>query len=397
MSQITLNVLEAERVIHLRVHGSIGDAVVAALAADPATIDELDVALGRCRKKPAGHFFRDWNEGLCDQPWDAGRMYVDLAARLVACESSYSQPAVHGTIDWHDGSSVTEIRLKYDLAPDWRITDDVDSFRAESSTRRRQRRAPSLDERLVLYERLPEYVASQLHQRRDQLPTLDRDGSYQLVKQLHADWLLTPREDLRGASPRAVMLDRRHDHINTDIRNQERFWSYLRCAPPAIPRQSRAYRFGGFGTHEIVLYYDLARHLFFHCLERLAGRRCGDLSSEIEHLQMERQEWLHAPAEDLDRRTPIQIVDQERMRLPWVLHGEEAICDPDCPLCRMLADESFGPTFCNLDGCNMDWDFAFSLHATRQQWELEELDFQQYMRAADAKSPSLPSHPPQDG
>jgi len=38
MSEIMLNILDGERAVHSRVHGSEGDRIVAALAADPETI-----------------------------------------------------------------------------------------------------------------------------------------------------------------------------------------------------------------------------------------------------------------------------------------------------------------------------------------------------------------------
>lgn len=45
MSEIKLNLLDSHASIIATVHGSIGDALVAALSADPETLDELEMAL----------------------------------------------------------------------------------------------------------------------------------------------------------------------------------------------------------------------------------------------------------------------------------------------------------------------------------------------------------------
>jgi len=64
--------------------------------------------------------------------------------------------------------------------------------------------------------------------------------------------------------------------------------------------------------------------------------------------------------------------------------GNEAVIDPDCPLCQMLAEDSdFGPIFWNLDGCNMDDDYPFSLHPTREAWEEAEREFEAWNRERD--------------
>ena len=39
--------------------------------------------------------------------------------------------------------------------------------------------------------------------------------------------------------------------------------------PPPLSHESAAFRFGGFGTHENVVYYDLVRHLVWECWERV--------------------------------------------------------------------------------------------------------------------------------
>jgi hypothetical protein len=159
-----------------------------------------------------------------------------------------------------------------------------------------------------------------------------------------------------------------------------------RC-PPGLDPASTAYRFGGFGTHEIVMYYELVRHLHWSCFARLqdlvaanSPLRLNDfLPSEVPRLSRLRDEWLDTPDPESHRRTPRELIDHERRRLPEGFSGRDAMIDHDCPLCEMMA-EMPGPMFMNLDGCNMDRDFAFSFHRTREEWEEEERESEEFNR-----------------
>ena len=91
---------------------------------------------------------------------------------------------------------------------------------------------------------------------------------YDTIKQIHADWLLTPREDLGGACPREVALER-HGHLTWDLQDRCEAWSLTDECPRGLAESSDAFRFGGFGTHELVKYYDLVRELLWSCWDRL--------------------------------------------------------------------------------------------------------------------------------
>ena len=47
MSELKLNLIDAERTLHGTIHGAIADAAIAALSAEPETIPELVAALAR--------------------------------------------------------------------------------------------------------------------------------------------------------------------------------------------------------------------------------------------------------------------------------------------------------------------------------------------------------------
>jgi len=150
-------------------------------------------------------------------------------------------------------------------------------------------------------------------------------------------------------------------------------------APPPISKDSAAYRNAGFGTHEIVLYYDLVRELLYECWDRVVFAKLplsdDSLEAEVRSLETHRDEWLESlEVEDLRGRTPASVVERERRRIPEVMSGREAMVDHDCPMCQMMADDPT-PMFWNLDGCNMDEGFAFSFHRTMAEWEDEEREY----------------------
>jgi hypothetical protein len=100
MSEVKLNLVDARQTLVGTVHGSIADACVAALSAEPETIAELEAALARYVRsinqfKVFGSF-RPRAE-IDIEPWDAGVVVIDLLARIVAAESSYSQPQPEDT------------------------------------------------------------------------------------------------------------------------------------------------------------------------------------------------------------------------------------------------------------------------------------------------------------
>ncbi len=87
-------------------------------------------------------------------------------------------------------------------------------------------------------------------------------------------WLLTPREDLRGKTPRDVLLAKRR-FVDGDVQDQGETWSLLGRCPPGLPTRSHAYRYGGFGTHEIILYHELVAVLLREIERRVGAASAG--------------------------------------------------------------------------------------------------------------------------
>jgi hypothetical protein len=369
MSELKINILDAGRAINGTLHGSLADSILAGLAAEPETIEELEDAMARfARPAPNARHLAGFVDGVSNEPWDAGIVFVDLAARVFAAESSYSILMPEGEAQYHNGRELTDVWLPYKVPGDWLLFESVAEYRAVAGQRRAERAAvPPLDSRQVLYGAVAEYIATECRAARE-------SNKEDPVAEIHAKWLMTPRDDLRGLPPREILLMKRED-VDYDMQLRETQWSRLKEPPPCLKKESHAYRFAGFGTHEIVVYYELVRMLIMDCWERMSKARDISIPGEIERLDQVKEGWMDTPNPDYGGKTPRCLIEFERIRLPWVSSEEDSPYDDDCPLCQELADEKFGPGFWHLDGCNMDTDFAFSFCRTREEWEEENSGF----------------------
>ncbi len=412
MSQITMTIIDPKRAIHSQPHGSFLDEVVAALSADPETIEELEAAMERFVQYGGDGPFAGWASGIDDQPYDAGVCIVDLGARLVVADSTYSVPMRAGELQYRPEGGREEDTpwIAFHLADDWGLRFDTVDWDAEADARREKRLASgTFDFRKVLYDEVCPFIVEQCFAARGELsdsgessdpggwtppsgwtftelPERVADDGLPLaehaIAEIHARWLMTPRDDLRGQTPRDVLLAGR-DHIDRDLWSRCNQWSAFRACPPPLSRESAAFRFGPCGTHENVMYYEMVRDLIRTCWRSVVESAEGDgktsasggvsRDDEIARLREVQQEWLETPDfDDLGPHPPLKVIELERMRIPMVDSGDEAMVDPDCPLCQMMADESkFGPSFWHLDGCNMDQDYPFTFCSTREEWETE--------------------------
>lgn len=473
MSEIKLNLTDAQQTISGTIHGSVADACIAALSAEPETISELEAALGRYNK-PAGDispfgWFRKYSE-IDKESWDAGIVVIDLAARIVASESTYSQPGPQGEVRYHDGVCATDTSIYYRLPDDWLFLESIDQYVGLRDPRRLERHSTSpLNARAILYGRpLLEFIAREGcslshqtagtsdctvsvevekslaahagepglaatavartlvcdssaksvcevdHQQSDN-PDQD-DRLRQQISLIHARWLMTPRDDLRGQSPRDVLLARQ-DLIDYDLHTRSMQWSMQGEGPPCLATDSFAYRFAGFGTHEWVIYYDLIRYLLWSAPNKEKGRlgegatgrvvetdllltgssdpgsvppgplsdacRLDESALEPEIVRLERlkTEWLEQPQEDYGGRIPALLVENERIRLPIAMRGHDMVIDDDCPVCQMMANDAelgMEVGFWHLDGSHMDDDFAFSDLRTRDEWEARQREWEEF-------------------
>lgn len=391
MSELKLNLVDAQDILHGTIHASVADAAVAALSAEPETIPELVAALARYIRPRDGSTpfacFRS-DKQIDAERWDAGILIIDLAARIVAIESSYSQPDREGEVHYHDGTQLTDIPVLYRLPDDWLFVNSPEAYQWARERRANERLAHTpLDVREVLYgDQLLEFIVTECRKIDASAiaannSATDADPLLLEVISIHSRWLMTPREDLRGDSPRDVLLVKR-EFIDFDHHTRTLQWTWQGEGPPCLSTESLAYRFAGFGTHEWVIYYDLVRHLIWSAVENVRQTSvCRDretvdqFTNETAHLNELKTNWLEQPQSDYDGRIPAILIDNERKRLPNALRPRDMIVDEDCPTCQMFGDETsplgMGVGFWHLDGCNMEDDFPFSTCRTREEWEAE--------------------------
>ena len=394
MSEIRLNLIDSDVILTGTIHGSIGDACVAALSAEPETINELQAALERFHKDPPQltSLFRTRSQPD-NRPYDAGIMIIDVASRTIACDSTYSLPGPTGEVHYHNGRCGTDIPIFYVLPDDWLFLRSVEEYPYSSAKRRKRRLANApIDTRAILYGKpLLEFLATNISYaavcNNAEVEEADGTGedSLSVIGQIHAQWLLTPREDLQGQSPRDVLLGKQ-DFINADLESRSFQWSMMLEGPPCLSRDSFAYRYGGYGIHEWVLYYALIRELLHRTTSSTAAAAL-DFEGLVDHLESLKNAWLNEPNPEFDDRTPAIVIDNERRRLPEAMGGRSMVVDEDCPLCKMMGDEceaGFEVCFWHLDGCNMDDHFAFSTFLTEDdyledqlKWELRDREFAQ--------------------
>ena len=401
MSELTLNLVDSHTILCGHIHGSIADSSVAALSAEPETISELEAALERYLKPREGisPFLGFRSESVINtEPWDAGIVIIDLPARVAAVESTYSNPGRQGEIVYHDGHQATEFSIPYRLPDDWRFTDSLDDYRAMRTKRAMKRAAnPPFDARPFLYGTpLIEFITSEVSTLKrssvakeieralrsapteipDRPPTRQEQADYELIRShiaaIHSQWLMTPRAELRDATPREVLFAHQ-DFISFDLHTREVQWSLLGEGPPCLAKDSHAYRFAGIGPHEWVIYYDLVRELIYTAL-RVEGDYAGKLLARA-------ATWIEQPQAEYGGYVPAIILENERKRLPMALHPRDMVIDEDCPMCQMMAAEGEmggAPGFWHLDGSHMDDDFVFSHFQTREEWDEHQREWEAF-------------------
>ncbi|HKQ76627.1 MAG TPA: hypothetical protein VJ810_23230 [Blastocatellia bacterium] len=384
VNEVAVTIIDADRAMHDAMPTGMADVVLAALTAEPETLEELEVAVGRYDRPVVNHgFLKHLNSGVSEKPWDAGLIIVDLPARLIvaATEPALYEPDVHGFALYcpdppPDSSEVSEedlVWLPFRLSKDWLLIRSLEDWRAVSEQRRRARAGiPLFDARSVLFGKVSEFIAGQCRVARGA-------GMDDPIAAIHEGWLMTPRDDLRGQTPREALLSDL-EYIDWDIESRARQWSFTGQCPAPLKPDSIAYRYAGFGTHSNVVYFDLLRFLLRECWERMDADPSAALSDVVAQLERLRDEWMKECGDF--NHSHGWIMEQERLRIPVTASPQEVLMDPDCDMCQWAADPDFGPTFWRLDGSEMDLEnnWVFSFHLTRESWEAERRKWEEHRR-----------------
>jgi hypothetical protein len=375
-SDVMVTIIDAKRALHGVMPVWRTDIVLASLVAEPETLEELEDAIARYDASIISQgFLKHLETGVNETPWDAGVVIIDLTARLIAGET---EPAIyiperHGfaiycadpPLDWSRSSQEELVQIPYLISEDWLVASTLDGWREMAERRSRERAAdPPLDARPVLLGKIAEFIARQCAIAR-------AAGKEDPIAEIHEAWLMTPREDLRGRTPREVLLARL-EFIDHDLFSRELQWSLTCVRPPILNQSSAAYRFAGFGTHSNFVYFELIRHLLDECWSRTRTGQSLPIDDEIAHMEERQVEYL-TEGRDMTY-TPGWFLEQERLRIP-ILAPEnfDDLADPEYTLPRAAEDPTLGMEFMRLcvDHINAEGNFAFSLYGTREEWESE--------------------------
>jgi len=394
MSEVRLVVQDQQGAKWGDFHGSTVSRVVAALAAEPEAIDELAIALERFEYQGKRLLHRGLHCGFRDDPWDSGIVLIDLPGRLLIAESSYDHFQHSSSVCYHNGSSATNLSIRYLLPADWSIENSVDLW--SMYVDRRQQRQLALDRKsreFVYGDCMLDFFVKRCYQSAELRKWVELENAgqtFELCKQFHIEWLLTQQEALGDQSPRAYMLDGL-EAVDADLWSRQEQWSLSGHCPPSLPADCFAQQNAPFGSQEFYLYNYMLEYVLECCVVRLSvslkqGENLGKLDVERDELRRLVTHWLNQPQDDFRGRSAAQIIQMERQRIPLALSREDTIIDCDCPLCNLMADLP-GPAFWGLDGSGLPLEFPFTTFRSEEEWNslmlednLSELPLEQDMQ-----------------
>lgn len=387
MTMCRLTVRTPEGVWQDEVDSWTGLVVLAALSAEPESVSELAEAVRRYQPE----------HGLFDQPRAAAGgeeavgdglwCLVDLPGRTVVAGAEFELPDPRGAYEADADDHAEGFPIVWlDTPADWLFRLAGDDWQAVVAARASARAAARrVDARAVLFGRpLLEHLANSVLAAAAQ-GAVDGEREPALTRTIHADWLLTERADLGGRTPRAVLLANR-GRIGWDLQHRSEQWSMQGHAAPALPPDSTAYRLGGFGTTEVVLYFDLVRALLAEACELTRQEPRPPQLWLVERLAGFRDGWLHEPNEETGPfLPPAELIEAERRRMPVTSDGSHLDCD--CPICQAQAEGAFGPAFLCFDGHHLELEdeFAFSLCGTREEWDQQQEEYRRFSEEMDRK------------
>ena len=367
MSSVHLLVVEdADRCAASMVPSWFARTVMAALSADPVTLFDLRQTLGRYIRgdvpwsldtEPATRSLVDSSAAEENADEIEGRRFVRLAIDLSQRQVFATDPellAASGTVSLVVDGRPTATQLVFHRGTHWNVARRPLCIPAETAPIEPAPAGRWLVFREVLYDRLVEAIAE----------TGPREMSG--VRSWQRRWLLTPRDDLDGRSPRDVLLFGCR-HVAQDIEDQQQNWANLATHRETAATDAMSYRCAFLGPTEVALYHRMVRHLLQRaCHDSLAASAAQHRTSQLASIQAS---WLSTPDDRLRDQPPRALIDRERCRLPLVEPGD-SLRDCDCPLCRLMAGE--GPSFWFLHLPPIDREFLYSQCRTEEEWKTEQ-------------------------
>src|SRR5690606_7512798 len=206
-------------------------------------------------------------------PW----CVVDVVGKTVMAGGGFELPEIDEAYGPEPEDEKAGLVQGYDTVwTDW--SDDWDVAQAGDGWRERlERRAaaardrPRLDPRPVLFG-LPmlEHLAQGVLASSAEHSQWDDQEQLRRTRAIHAAWLMTPRDDLLGKTPRQLLLSDR-ERLDRDLQHRAYQWTEQGFPPIGLATHCAAYRFAGFGTAQVVLYFDLVRALLDAVWDWISG------------------------------------------------------------------------------------------------------------------------------
>jgi hypothetical protein len=349
MGQYKLIISDLERRIYEESTFNIATYLIAALAAEPSTLFELEIAFGRFIP---GLDFSWFSDQVRTTDESGKHLLIDLPSKMVCASPEFAKIFPRGEVTSSLEKDGSEFPVRFWISEEWGFTDSQTLFSEEVERRRKDFALKTrCDFRETLYGReLSKFLTSRF------------DGD---LISCHKEWLVTERADLQGRTPREILLEHQ-DRVDFDLYSRELQWSFLGSCPPLIPIDSEAFRYAGFGTHEYVIYYDLVRHML------------KNFTADVDEMEEVKAKWLESPDIEGSSRVPAEIIESERKRLPLEATASEMMIDEDCPICQMMLSEFETPTFMHLDSSHFDEDYVFSSYRTKDEWLKNQLEWAEF-------------------
>jgi hypothetical protein len=373
----------------------------AVLSAEPETWEDWSVALRRYLPQhqllSQGRAMPDLAAATALEPWcllDLRGKTVILGDRFPHFENgSYSREddeddegaGSPGSASTQEPSGLPDAPLAWVEVPShWHVQDATAGW--EQVVQHRAAAASGserIDTRAILQgDPLFRYLAARV-MGAERIPAWNSEEEYRATKRIHADWLMTPRDDLGGRIPREILHESR-ERMQWELERRGQQWSRQGFAPQGLSRESAAYRYAPWGTAEVVLYFEMIRAVLEQAwnlrrravpgLPAPADAVSADLPipANVEELAGAlatcAARWWDAPYEgDPDELAPRVMVDQERRKMPISSEFPEM----GAPGPEFASRGRCGPCLIWFDGHHLELedDFAFSLITDQDEWE----------------------------
>jgi hypothetical protein len=330
-------------------------------------------------------------------------MVIDFQTKRILSGGSFEPVGRDAAFSMSLGDkSQGECSLFIRIPPWWELLETASLF-AVTEPRQEPICKPNVDRELLYGEPFLSYLASRVleFQKSPDWPESDGDleGFYGLTVSVHRDWLMTPREDLGGKIPRELLHGAARWSDMVTHGQELRFYEIGTLI--AIPTHWAQYDTDPMGSQELCMYFNYCRAMIDFawgwCLENeeliLTLDHPQDAKELLDFLQQCKEDCMSESYQggpsprfviECDRRR-VAIGDGVAIEGMDEVPKENHILDCNCPICLMMAEGAFGPSFSRIDGHHLELDeeFAFSMAQTLEDWEFENQHYGEFDEGVD--------------